>query len=399
MVIQPTSLCNLNCSYCYVPERKNSLLMSDLVLDATIKKLLSSSITAQNIEFLWHAGEPLSAGRLFYEKALALINQHNIQNRNVTNVIQTNGTLINDEWCKFFIKYDFRVGISIDGPAFIHNTYRKNWAGVNTHDQVMRGVNLLREYGIKYNALCVLTDKSLDYPLEIFDFFYKNGFQSVGFNIEETESPNVLSSFYKKRNKEWDKIKERYSKFISTLYDVWTSHLTEITIREFNDVLRMINLKIKNPTYFMESNEIRKLGMLIIQKNGDITTNSPEFAGNYSTRYGNFVVGNIVESTDLHNIIQNNSYIQLQNDIDNGIKNCAETCRFFHFCGGAFLPSKLFENGSLESTETTACILHKQILTSVLVLKLAGVPLAEETRYISEYFRYDPNIRDHEHKE
>jgi len=369
VVVQPTSLCNLNCSYCYVPGRKDPTKMDDSTLEQIISKVLKSPIIDDRIEFLWHAGEPLTIGLEFYKKVVKLIRKYNVSNKNVTNTIQTNGTLITDEWCKFFTKYDFGIGVSIDGPAFLHDKHRKNWANRSTHKSVMNGVKLLQKYKIEIGALCVLTRDSLDHPSEIFDFFYDAGFKWIGFNLEESENANKISSFRDGTNTVTE-LKEKYHNFISELYDVWRPHSKEIMIREFNDTLNIIYTKLQKPNFYRTPDEIHDLRIITIQKNGNITTNSPEFAGNYSKEYDNFIVGNILVN-ELEDIITNDTYIKIKNEIEKGIKNCARSCLYFDLCGGAFISNKFTENGALNSTETTTCILHRQTLSSVLIGKLS----------------------------
>lgn len=125
IIIQPTSFCNLNCRYCYVPFRQDHNFMSDEVLDSAIKLSLESPFLQNEVEFLYHAGEPLTVGIDFYKKAMQFIERYNSKNINVINNIQTNGVLLNDKWCTFLKDYHFKVGISIDGPEFLHDKNRK----------------------------------------------------------------------------------------------------------------------------------------------------------------------------------------------------------------------------------------------------------------------------------
>lgn len=126
LIIQPIDLCNLNCSYCYLPGRRDPALMSDSVLEASIKCTFNSSLVEpinnnDNLAIVWHSGEPLAAGIDFYHKAIQLIKTHNSNNIIVRNQIQTNATLINQAWCDFFVANDFEVSVSLDGPQFLHD--------------------------------------------------------------------------------------------------------------------------------------------------------------------------------------------------------------------------------------------------------------------------------------
>ncbi|EEM17485.1 GRRM system radical SAM/SPASM domain protein [Bacillus pseudomycoides] len=368
IVIQPSSLCNLNCSYCYVPERQNSMIIEDSTLENIFSKTLSSTIVSDHIEYLWHAGEPLTVGISFYEKIIDYIKKYNIENRKVINSVQTNGTLLSAKWCEFFKENHFKIGISMDGPEFLHNQNRKDWSGKGSHHIAMRGVNLLKEYGLDFGAICVLTKESLHYPEEIFYFFYENDFKWVGFNVEEIENSNHSTSL---NSGKLENITRMYNSFMSRLFDLWQQHRDKITIREFQNMCSAINIKLKDRHFYCVPDEIQKLRIVTIQKNGSITTNSPEFAGSSNKELNNFIVGNINSLDSFEHIINNDIYLKLQVEIENGVKNCADTCLYFDLCGGGSPSNKYFENGSISSTETITCILHKQILASVVINKLS----------------------------
>ncbi|WP_432416402.1 radical SAM protein, partial [Geodermatophilus obscurus] len=129
VVIQPTSRCNLNCVYCYLPNRRVGKVMPHEILEATINKVLGSRHVYDRIEFIWHAGEPLLAGTQFYERALHVMAANNRRNLTITNVVQTNATLIDSRWAHFLATHGFRVGVSLDGPAFLHDKQRQTWSG------------------------------------------------------------------------------------------------------------------------------------------------------------------------------------------------------------------------------------------------------------------------------
>lgn len=180
------SSCNLNCSYCYYLEKENlyqnrkHLQMSD----ATLEKYVESYIQAQPVPevlFTWHGGETLLRDISFYQKALSYQKKYG-RGRHIDNSLQTNGTLLTDEWCKFFKDNNFLIGISIDGPEHCHDVYRKNKGGKATFKQVMRGVELLQKHEVMFNTLSVINDYNVDYPLEIYNFFKSIGTQYMQFS-------------------------------------------------------------------------------------------------------------------------------------------------------------------------------------------------------------------------
>lgn len=370
VVLQPTSLCNLNCTYCYVPNRQDKAVMDPATLEAAISKVLRSELVRGQVEFLWHAGEPLAAGRAHYENAVALIDRYRPKGLDVLKSIQTNGTLIDDWWCRFFIEQHFSIGLSVDGPAELHDASRVNWAGKGSHVRVMAGFRKLVAHGIVPGAICVLRRESLQFADEIFDFFVQNGFRSVGFNVEEVENRHLTSTLTPTDSGK--AIRDEYRKFVERLYERWSRDPSRITIREFDDLFSVISQKLADKEYIRQPLETQPLAIVTIQKNGDVSTFSPEFAGGMSARYSNFVIGNINELKDLDQLASSPVLHLINADVQQGIDACADSCPYFDLCGAGYTSNKFFENNSLASTETTACRLHRQELTDMVIAQLAG---------------------------
>lgn len=171
------SVCNLACEYCYYlekgklyPEQKNHILTDDL-LEKFVEEYINCQTTPQ-ILFTWHGGETLMRPISFYKKALELQRKY-ARGRQIDNCIQTNGTLLNDDWCKFFKENNFLVGVSIDGPQEFHDEYRRNKQGIPSFHKVMKGIELLKKHEVEYNAMAVVNDYNVDYPLEFYIFFKK----------------------------------------------------------------------------------------------------------------------------------------------------------------------------------------------------------------------------------
>lgn len=169
------SVCNLACDYCYYlekgklyPEVKNHI-MSEQLLEKFIKDYLECQ-TMPQVLFTWHGGETLMRPISFYKKALELQKKYG-RGRQIDNCIQTNGTLLTDEWCRFFKEHNFLVGISIDGPQEFHDEYRRNRQDLPSFYKVMKGVELLKKHQAEYNAMAVVNDYNVDYPLDFYNFF------------------------------------------------------------------------------------------------------------------------------------------------------------------------------------------------------------------------------------
>ena len=169
------SVCNLACDYCYYLEKKKlypdvkNYILSDELLEKFIREYMECQ-TMQEVLFTWHGGETLMRPISFYKRALELQRKY-AGGRRIDNCIQTNGTLLTDEWCRFFRENNFLVGISIDGPQEFHDEYRRNRQGQPSFYKVMKGIDLLKKHGVEYNAMAVVNDYNVDYPHEFYQFF------------------------------------------------------------------------------------------------------------------------------------------------------------------------------------------------------------------------------------
>ena len=167
--------CNLRCDYCYYLEkarlftRQDAPVMSDELLERFVEDYIGCQTTPE-VQFCWHGGEPLLRPVSFYKKALKLQRQY-ARGRKIDNIIQTNGTLINDEWARFFRQNNFLVGVSIDGPKELHDHYRRSPQNEGSWDRVMRGIRCLQKYNVDWNAMAVVNDVTADHPLEFYRFF------------------------------------------------------------------------------------------------------------------------------------------------------------------------------------------------------------------------------------
>ncbi len=186
----------------------------------------------------WHAGEPLAVPISFYESAFAKIaevsEKYNQQGYCFRHSVQTNATYINDAWCQLFKKHDVYVGVSLDGPAFIHDIHRQNRKGTGSHAATMRGISFLQKHEIDVSIIAVLTEDSLDYPDEIFNFFWDHGLTDVAFNMEETEGIHSQSSLDKLG------IEQRYRQFIARFWELVTAKQGEFKLREFESICSLI---------------------------------------------------------------------------------------------------------------------------------------------------------------
>ena len=179
MMAKPVgAACNLACGYCYYKggdphaEREGESagrLMSDQVLELFIQQYLESQ-TNQEVLFTWHGGEPTLLPISFFEKAMRL-QQRYAAGRHIDNCLQTNGTLLTDQWCQFFHDNGWLIGLSIDGPEMLHDAWRKDHHGNPTHQRVMRAIEMLNRHDVMWNALSTVNSINAAHPLEVYHFF------------------------------------------------------------------------------------------------------------------------------------------------------------------------------------------------------------------------------------
>lgn len=225
--------CNLACKYCYYLE-KNKLyptaqrhLMSDEMLEQFTREYIEAQTMSQ-VLFTWHGGEPLLRSIDFYRKALSL-QQKYAGGRRIDNVIQTNGTLLTDEWCEFFAQKHWLVGISIDGPQPDHDHYRLTAAGKPSWKKVMQGIKLLKKHGVEWNAMAVVNAYNANHPMEFYRFFKENGCQFLQFTpiVERQtrhEDGRTLASLADKNEiplSEASVTPEQWGYFLSAIFDEW----------------------------------------------------------------------------------------------------------------------------------------------------------------------------------
>lgn len=225
--------CNLACKYCYYLE-KNKLyptaqrhLMSDEMLEQFTREYIEAQ-TMNQVLFTWHGGEPLLRSIDFYRKALSL-QQKYAGGRRIDNVIQTNGTLLTDEWCEFFAQNHWLVGISIDGPQPYHDHYRLTAAGKPSWQKVMQGIKLLKKHGVEWNAMAVVNADNANHPLEFYRFFKENGCQFLQFTpiverLTRHEDGRTLASLADKDEislSEASVAPEQWGYFLSAIFDEW----------------------------------------------------------------------------------------------------------------------------------------------------------------------------------
>ncbi len=229
------SVCNLRCKYCYYLEKKGlyseekKFVMPEDLLEKFIGQYLESQTMAE-VLFTWHGGEPLMRNIGFYKKALELQKKYG-RGRPIDNCLQTNGTLLNDDWCKFFKDNNFLIGISIDGPQHCHDTYRRTADGRPSFIQVMKGINLLKKHGVEFNVMAVVNDYNVDYPLEFYRFFKEINCRFIQFApiVERLTDGNLAP---------WNVPAGKWGDFLIAIFNEWVRNdVGEFYVQYFDATL------------------------------------------------------------------------------------------------------------------------------------------------------------------
>lgn len=242
ILIKPASSnCNIDCKYCFYKclSSNREEYSKGFMTEETLEQLIIQAIdyAEEYVAFAFQGGEPTLAGIPFFEKAVELQKKHNTKNLTIENTIQTNGMLINEEWAAFLAKNHFLVGLSLDGPKKIHDTYRQDVKGQGTFERVMETISLFEKYGVAYNILSVITNETAKKAAYLYKFYKRNHFSFVQLIpcMDEPERNGSLAV-----NKVLDA--GAYGKFLCELFDLWYEDFCRgdrMDIRMFSNLAQM----------------------------------------------------------------------------------------------------------------------------------------------------------------
>jgi uncharacterized protein len=362
LILQSTPFCNIDCTYCYLPDRASKQRMTESTLEKSFERIFSSPFVGDHLSILWHAGEPLVVGVDYYRRAFDLLERHRPRNVNVTCHFQTNGILLNQEWVDLFRANNIKVGLSLDGPADLHDRSRKSRNGKGTFEEAMRGLRVLQDNSFPFHVITVLTKDSLHSASKLFEFYFANGITQLAFNTEEIEGVHTSSSL--QAGDADRKIREFYREF----FDLATRSQPQLHVREFEGAFHAI----VNPSSRDYGNPMTEpLRFVSIGVNGEISTFSPELLGYSNGRHHTFVFGN-VHLNNLADVLENPDFLSAQEEIDLGVQACSNSCEYFGICLGGVPGNKLFEKDSFAVTETLFCRLSKKAVIDVVLERIEG---------------------------
>lgn len=326
------AVCNLNCAYCFYLDKKGlfphneNFRMSDEVLSAFVRQYIEAQPFPE-VEFVWQGGEPTLLGIDFFRKVTKLQKEHR-RNKKVRNCLQTNGVLLNDEWCDFLKVHDFLVGISLDGPKDVHDIYRRDNAGKGTFDKAVRGLRLLRGHGVEFNVLACVARDTAKKPLDVYNFLKDEGVSFIQFTpvVEREEGSNKIAPFTVEPSD--------YGDFLIGIFDEWVKNdVGKIFVMNFEWAL---NAWVGNPSpvCIFAENCGRSL---VIEHNGDVYS-CDHFV------YPEYLLGNVLKN-DLKDLVELPSQCAFGTSKSKMLPISCKECSFLFACRGE-CPKRRFAKAS-----------------------------------------------------
>ncbi len=376
LVLQGTPFCNLNCTYCDLSEtsRRTTTQMPLSMVVTLIGQLAALDLIADDFVVVWHSGEPLTLPVDYYAEAIDTINELCAviaPSARVKFDFQTNATLINERWCSFFEKYadQINLGVSCDGPDVHHDAFRIDWKGRATHARALEGMRLLEERGIRYNAIAVVTGKTLADPENFLSFFYdrRQHLTDFHFNILASPVPGQSQDLsYSKSDR------DEYLRFYKAL----------ISVAE-RQAERGVSLPIRNleqtrgrlAAYGLPDapEHVRETSAPLRSLNMDALGNLTTFYAGLDISYlrdhmgdgEGFSLGNINKST-LATMLASQKFEAMRRLFEDSHDRCAKSCEYYSVCPGGFELTQL-ESTNEELPETLECLIHVKTLTDAIV--------------------------------
>ncbi len=350
LVLQPTPFCNIRCDYCYLPDRDSKARMSLSTVRQAVQRLADDGLLGPSLTVVWHAGEPLAMPIEFYEAAFEAVHRVAGSVCTVSHSIQTNAMMIDDAWCALFLRHGVRVGVSVDGPADLHDAHRRTRHGHGTHARVLRGMARLREYGIPFHAIAVVTAHALGRADDFARFFEEQGVQEVGCNFDEAEGQYANSSIAGHEASHGD--------FLKRLFERSVGSGGLLRVRELVVATQLVAAPLPRNRWrgseTPDNAQVLPFAIVNVSWNGDFGCFSPELLGQPSQEFAGFVLGNVARDGFFESAGRE-PFVSLWAAIRRGTEACRRDCAYFGFCGGGSPVNKLYENGDLASAETLYC--------------------------------------------
>jgi uncharacterized protein len=336
VVLQPTTLCNLNCAYCYLPDRQVKSYIERPVLESIAASLLRQKLP---VTVLWHGGEPLATGIDRFSSFLDVFSEA-VARGYCRHSLQTNATLLTEDWCDLLKHHGFRIGVSLDGNP-VENNSRRFWNGRPAWDAAARGIRLLREHDIPFGIIAVANEANIDNAAGMYDALVALGPSSISINVEETEGVNVANNHVSDAS---------VARFWKELFARWLDN-PSVPIRQFADSIQTIRILRSGDAPIFDK---KRSFYPTVSANGDVVLLAPELSSAEPSQRSQFVVGNILEMS-LEAILESGVNSPYVGEFIAGVNKCEAECGYFLFCGGGQASNKFFEHGRLDASETRYC--------------------------------------------
>lgn len=334
------SMCNLNCTYCYYLDKErfygtNQSVMSDDILENYIQQYIEANDIPE-ITFVWHGGEPLMAGLEFYKKVIFFQRKYNTKNAQIVNSLQTNGTLLNDDWCRFFKEHNFLIGISIDGTEDIHSAYRRNNSGGKVFDKVLRGLKLLQNHQVEFNTLSVVSKMSEGRGREVYRFLKQIGakymqflpsvdyvYQNDNYTKRSVISPFVGDNVQKYEKANWSVSDKGYGQFLIDVFEEWLiADVGSIFVQIFDMTLcAWVGQRPPVCSYQESCGDV-----LVVEHNGDVYS-CDHFV------FPEYKLGNI-RTTNISEMLGSSQQLRFGLNKRNTLSGECLRCRYYFACRG-----------------------------------------------------------------
>ena len=395
--------CNIDCRYCFYLH-KDELLnqskqpkMDDATLEAFIKSYIESH-DGEEVVFSWQGGEPTLLGLDYFKKIVELQRKHAITGMRIENDLQTNGLLLNKDWCEFLVEHSFLVGLSIDGPEFIHDKYRKTRSGKPTFKRVIQAVNLMKEYKVPFNALVTVNRFNSQYPLEVYRFLTRElgvtyiqfspcveprSFEKIAPHFwKENMQPGVGSELAKPGNlmsvvTDWSVDASEWGKFLVVVFNEWVNNdFGRVLVNLFETAVAQV---MGMPAQLCVTAEFCGKG-LAIEHNGDV------FSCDHYV-YPEYRLANINERP-LNEIAISTRQYSFGMAKKSSLPQYCLNCEYLKYCWGECPKNRLLTAPNGEAGLNYLCLGIKMFFEHALPI-LVGISTLLKSSNSSEYSEYN----------
>ena len=358
-------ICNLDCSYCFYLEKEKlfpgskDFSMTDEILEQFIKQKIEGQ-DIDTVSFVWQGGEPTLLGVDYFEKVVELQRKY-ANGKKIENGFQTNGILLNDEWCSFFAENNILIGISIDGPAHLHDKYRILKGGQPSFNKVMQGIEFLKKHHVEFNTLTVVNKHNSYHPLEVYNFLKETGsgymqFIPVVERIAPSEELKLVSPGYEGNAQvtEWSVEPVQYGNFLCEIFDEWVKEDVGRYFIQVFDVALESQIGMEQSLCVFKETCGKALA---IEHNGDV------YSCDHYVYPGN-KLGNILDNP-LESLVYSQQQIEFGEDKKTGLPDYCLNCEVRYACNGECPKHRFIKTPDGEEGLNYLCAGYKKFFSHI----------------------------------